>query len=361
MNVPPVKKKTYRNSNFEILRILAILFIIVSHYSFHGGFSFGAHIIPPANEIMLRFSVLGNLGVDIFIIISGYFLVYSKKVNPIKLISLIAQVWTYSFLIYVIFVVTGKEQFSVLNFAKSCLPLTTSKYWFATAYILFLVLSPFINRMLTGLSKREYQCYLFTMIVILCIIPTITTFTPLNNEFTRFLLVYSLGAYLRIWPIEYNNVKKIGFFLVLGNLFIMLLASFVYVLVPSLGKIISDWGRFFQPWSFTVLGASVGLLMPASSFKEHNNRVINSIAGCTFGIYLLHDNPITREFLWNDVFKNATYEQSSSLALHMLLAVGGVFIIGLCVEFIRQKTLEKVVIKGAKLINSKVYSKYISN
>ena len=27
MNVPPVKKKTYRNSNFEILRILAILFI----------------------------------------------------------------------------------------------------------------------------------------------------------------------------------------------------------------------------------------------------------------------------------------------------------------------------------------------
>ena len=285
-----------------------------------------------------------------------------KKVNLIKLLSLIAQVWTYSFLIYVVFVVVGKEEFSILNFAKSCLPLTTSKYWFATAYIVFFVLSPYINRMLTGLSKREYQCYLLTMIVILCTIPTITTFTPLNNEFTRFLLVYSIGAYLRVYPVELVvNVKKMGFFLVFGNLLIMLLTSFVYVLVPSLGKMVSDWGRFFQPWSFTVLGVSVGLLMLASSFKNQNNKVVNSIASCTFGIYLLHDNPITREFLWSSVFKNATYEQSPFLVLHMLLAVGGVFITGLCVELIRQKTLEKVVIIIAKQINNKVYSKYRSN
>lgn len=65
MNCPPMKKKSYRNSNFEILRIIAILLIIVSHYSFHGGFSFGTHIIPPVNEILLRFSVMGNLGVDL--------------------------------------------------------------------------------------------------------------------------------------------------------------------------------------------------------------------------------------------------------------------------------------------------------
>ena len=103
---------------------------------------------------------------------------------------LIAQVWTYSIVIYILFVLIGKEKFDLINLAKSCLPITTSKYWFATAYIVFYVLAPYINKMLNGLSKKEYQGYLLTMIVILSLIPSITTYTPVSNEFTRFLLVY---------------------------------------------------------------------------------------------------------------------------------------------------------------------------
>ena len=63
-----------RSSNFELLRIISIFMIICFHCSFHGQFQTSGE-----NKIIINFfNQLGELGVNCFILISGYFYYESK-------------------------------------------------------------------------------------------------------------------------------------------------------------------------------------------------------------------------------------------------------------------------------------------
>ena len=78
---------TKRNTNIEILRIIAILLIVISHDSVHNvtnvkEVSFGI------NKILLQMMTLGNLGSELFMLITGYYLINSSKVKLSKLINL---------------------------------------------------------------------------------------------------------------------------------------------------------------------------------------------------------------------------------------------------------------------------------
>lgn len=61
-----------RNSNLEILRIIAIIMIIMHHYAIYRGFIWENSIA--VNRIIVNiFQMFGKLGVCLFIIISGFF------------------------------------------------------------------------------------------------------------------------------------------------------------------------------------------------------------------------------------------------------------------------------------------------
>lgn len=88
------KRKKIRNSNIELLRIISMLFIVMSHYSVHGNtipenLSFGI------NQVLLQISRVGGLGVAIFVMISGYYL-SSSKFRISKIIQLEFQVLFYT-------------------------------------------------------------------------------------------------------------------------------------------------------------------------------------------------------------------------------------------------------------------------
>lgn len=69
-----------RQSNFELLRILAILFIISFHYVYKGGFNYDSLSV---NKMIINvFTMVGEVGVNLFVLITGYFLIQSK--NGIK-------------------------------------------------------------------------------------------------------------------------------------------------------------------------------------------------------------------------------------------------------------------------------------
>ena len=76
--------KKERNSNLELLRIIAMLFIVASHFAFHGFGSLGSFnevnfIIANSNNYLIYFlGMLGKIGVDVFVIISAYFMINSK-------------------------------------------------------------------------------------------------------------------------------------------------------------------------------------------------------------------------------------------------------------------------------------------
>lgn len=79
-------KRECRSSYFELLRIVAILLIISFHYVFSGGYSFDAGL--SFNKITVDFfTMVGELGVNLFILITGYFFVNSSKIKWGKVVK----------------------------------------------------------------------------------------------------------------------------------------------------------------------------------------------------------------------------------------------------------------------------------
>ena len=64
-----------RESGLEALRILAMLVIIVHHYSVHGVWPGGGIGVQVTLDLL---SLFGKVGCNLFVMISGYFLVCGR-------------------------------------------------------------------------------------------------------------------------------------------------------------------------------------------------------------------------------------------------------------------------------------------
>lgn len=62
--------KTTRSSNFELLRILSMLMIVMHHYALFSGFVWDVGEITTNRLIINFFSMFGRMGNSIFIMIS---------------------------------------------------------------------------------------------------------------------------------------------------------------------------------------------------------------------------------------------------------------------------------------------------
>lgn len=193
--------KVLRNSNIECLRIIAMLMIIASHFSIHGGFSFDTTFIS-VNRFYYQFlQIGGKIGVNLFILISGYFLVNSKQFDWKKVALLWGEIIFYSVVIYFFFVLIGVETFSIGKLIIACMPVISEEWWFASTYIILFLLYPFLNVLLTNLTKKQFQAMLLTMGVCWCIIPSsfVLNFYITQNELSCstllwFIFIYSMGG-----------------------------------------------------------------------------------------------------------------------------------------------------------------------
>lgn len=116
-----------RDSSLELLRIISMVLIIMHHYALHGGFNL--NVLPfGANKVFIEFLMVGGkLGVNCFIMITGYFMVNSK-ITIKKLINLICKVTIYSFVIQVVFIAFHLVPFSYSSLFEALFPILFGKY-----------------------------------------------------------------------------------------------------------------------------------------------------------------------------------------------------------------------------------------
>lgn len=100
-NIKKINSKL-RNSSFELLRIISMLLIVAHHFAVHGKFyltsSFSKNIF-----FLQSLSMFGKLGVNLFVLISGYFSCMHPHIKFSKIIKLELEVIFYSSLIGIIF------------------------------------------------------------------------------------------------------------------------------------------------------------------------------------------------------------------------------------------------------------------
>ena len=140
-----MKLKNQRNTNLELLRIIAMLLIIAHHFVVQGIRGNPFITTNPNTYVLYFLSMFGKLGVVIFILITAYFMIESK-ITLRKLLVLGGEVYFYSFIFLVIVLAFLRpSNISPALIGQSLLPLSHNGYWFVTCYFVLMLFSPFFE------------------------------------------------------------------------------------------------------------------------------------------------------------------------------------------------------------------------
>jgi surface polysaccharide O-acyltransferase-like enzyme len=335
-----VLKKVERNSNLELLRILAIVMIIAHHYSVHGQWEIGNEL--SLNRVIVQFlSLGGKLGVNCFVLITGYFMVNSKF-NVKKLLKIIGQVFFYSVIIMIFFKLFKIYNIGIRETAESFFPIIFSKYWFATTYVELYILSPFLNKFINYCTNKEYKQLLIILTVILSVIPTFTNSLPGIDNLAWFVFLYLIASYIRKYPHDlFSRTRLCLLIFTAGCIFIMLSVIILDLLGLKIANFPIDPTFLREMNSLPLLFCSISLFLYFKNINIGSNKIINSVSATTFGIYLIHDNNLIRSYLWVNIAKNNSYYHSNWLFLHAIVTIILVFIVCLFIEYFRIECIEK--------------------
>lgn len=339
-----------RKSNIELLRIVAMLMIVGHHFSVHSGFSFPEGTLT-LNRLWLQLLQYGGkIGVDLFVLITGYFSVTSQKFKTEKLIKLWLSVVFWSVVTLIVFVAFGLQEFNGFALWHRLFPIVFQEYWFVSAYFVLILLSPFINRLLAGLSEKQHRLLMILLIVLWSVIPTLSGMGVQSNDLLWFACLYVFAAYLQLHgalPAKAGKVRKER---KSGAYFLFAGATVLLVMGLTAGfDALKLTGSFFRDYLYhmqmlPVFIASVFIFQAFLKLPIGHSRVINLIASAAFGVYLIHDNYYVRVYIWKTLFRNPTYTDSALLIPHSLWVIAAVFAGGTLLELFRIYLIERPVL-----------------
>lgn len=335
-------EQTERIIGLDILKILSCLGITMLHFL---GYTNVLSVFTRLhyNQILAYlFNVLVRTSVNIFIMISGYFLVKSQfKYKRIFLIW--GETFVYSILFFVIGAVLKLETISTASLIKACLPIFSRHYWFATAYIVLYLLTPFVNKLVCVLDKKEYTILVCGGAVLFSAWTTFFWFSEgaLIGGHTGILWVvyiYLVGGYFRLYPPKISaRVLLVGMISLVG-----LLVIYQYMKEKIL--FLSNFA-FLQENSIFSLSLSVAIFLLFKDIKSKKLSVckaMTTLSCAAFGVYLIQENCMIREWLWMNVVRANTMVYNGYLFFVFLLVVVLLFAIALIITNVYRKIFKYV-------------------
>ena len=337
--------KVQRNSSIELLRILCMMQVIFLHVCNHGGYtSIGRPMGGEVGAIYWIIMFMSRCPVYVFIIISGYFSCTGKNMFPIKKIT--TSYWPmlfYSVAIPVLIYFADLGKVSGIMWGRAAFPFLSRTWYFMTLYIIILVISPFLNKIIQSISRKEYLGLLGVMFFILCIwqfvahCPKVDDVIRTDNVFATengksiydFIFMYFLGGFLRLHGFFKKPVNPVWYALA------FLACGFINVVICYFMPKGYKSFLLYNDNPFTVIQC-VCLFGFFNSF-QFVSKPINIISGCNIGIYMLHEHPLTRAVIWKYLgIKDESFFQNNYYLLVILGIIVFIFIACGLVEYTRQ-------------------------
>ena len=300
--------------------------------------------------------------VDVFMMISGYFLVTSSF-NIKKTLKRGGTVYGamifYSLIISAVVFIIDPSKINVNSCVSAFTPFLSKTWYFLSDYLIVLLLSPFINKMLVSITKKQYLYLLGIVIGVMSVWSTLAGIDGIKNVISidkivdefygkslgGFLMFYMIGGYLRLHIKKKEGKTKPNLLYLAVYLGLCLLDLGIRGLFVEYEPV---FGMFNNP---IVLAEGVVLIL---LFRDmtFSSKAINTIAGTTLGIYAIHENPYVRDWIWS-VFNFSDIHLYDSLIYIPLaiLAVAAVFIACSLLELLRLKLFKLVGDIAAKRKN----------
>lgn len=344
-------KKEKRNSNFELLRIIAMIMIVSLHTLGHGGGLTNTTVNSMNfvfNHILESLSIVA---VNVFILISGYFGIRSYSCIKNKIIILYKQMIFYSISIGLLFIIFNKS-LSIANIVQMLFPISTQLWWFMSLNIILLILSPYINKIIFNLTGEEFKKLLKILVLIFVVWPSILgIFEPIDisggYSLYQFIFMYIVGAYIRI---NYEN-KRFS----CRNSFLIYLS--VSLVLATMNIVFSNFlGYNFGIYAYNfilIFISSISLFLCFKDLRLKYNQTINNIAKLTLGVYLIHDHPLVRNWIYKFLHLSNSFNATYYI-LSVITIIIAIFIGCSSIEFIRKKIFfyfEETVRKIIEMFN----------
>lgn len=328
-----------RNASLDLLKIWCMFLIVMHHFSVYSELAYNGTNFSERDLFLSIISLAGKIGVNVFMLISGYFL-YSSQFSIKKLIHLELVTVFFSILFFILFVVIGDKEFSWSQLIVNLMPTTFGRYWFIKSYIFIYLLSPFINRTLRDTPKESFIGLIAILLAFGSLMPMISQLIARNGYFDNMLwllIIYIIGAYFRKYD---DDFCKCSFFLkgfLLMTLLLILGCIILYLFnLSSENKFSMSFYR--DSYNLPVILVSVFLFL---LFKTLNIKkmagLISHLSSLMFGVYLIHENFYMREFLWIDSLGFLMEKSSIVFVLESIFYVVLIFFICITTEFIRTK------------------------
>ena len=335
-----------RNSSFELMRIMSMLMVCAFHWQLHG---YGDKI--PQSELCINQVISfclgswGILGVNLFFLLSFYFLIKKENANYKRVLALILRVSFYGTVVYGVCCLLKITNFSVVQIGMSFLGVFAYQYWFITVYVIIAVISPMINKLLASLEKKE-------SIILLCILlySTYIISWAMGTELVG-RLSCGLSLYVLLYVLEkkvevnyFDKFRKFSIVVFIGGIIFEIALSYIATdKNPIFYKFIEKVQTTASPY-ILVLSVLVFYSFKNWNFKE--NRIINTIGKYSAGAYLLHGGAgFIKDYLWDGLFKAGEYYTKPPLqyTTHYVLCILLLFFAGIFSEFIYSNSVDRLL------------------
>ena len=359
----PATGENKRQLNFEILRIIAMCMIIIMHYIVKGIDTPKLSVDMSLSNMIWWLLYAFSVGaVNIYVLISGYFLADSKW-HLDKVFSLYLTVWVYSAFVPLTLGALGKLDLGSLSLGdwqQILLPIEYEHYWFATAYVMMYVLTPVLAIAVRSLSREILRSVITGLVFLFSLLksvnPYLIPWDKYGNDVLWFIVLFMIAGYIRRFGVPGNiSVKARLMTYVLVSVLIFIAELVLAFIVRRTGKMEYMLDMLCANNHILALTSSVALFtafigIRANGFGKKTEKIILLFSSSTFGIYLLHENLFVRNS-WASLLGVDRLDNTALKLLFLIISIIVLFMVGTVVDRVRAgifKLFGKKIVRGTK-------------
>lgn len=347
-------KTITRNSSVEVLRIIAMLSIVSVHYWSCLNTKQNLKGQGLSYELFLILNQLMEYGVNIFVIITGYYMATTKSINLRKVFDLLWDIAFYGSIMFFFSIAIGINSFSLSGLIKSIFPIMGGLRWFVKAYIILYLLIPFINKALQNITYSQHLTLIGVLLALFSFWPFMLPNPPMDDygfSYNHFIVLYVIASFFRLHK---NDIP--------------LRWSWIVFITSSL----LIWGLIHLNISLPVISTMKLMVLAHNSpikiaacfsifliFLKCNweNKFINLLAASAFSVYVIHGDFNTMQWMFETLFHGKDFQLGWIWIFHWGFTIITIYLACFVINNIVKHTIGNIfgrLFDKVAILNSKI-------
>jgi surface polysaccharide O-acyltransferase-like enzyme len=350
-----------RNSSVELLKVITIFLIVISHSMPRYGtgdtvIDFNNASSEFDNFLMLIESYFGQIGNAIFITCSSWFLLDSNQTSSRKIKNIVLDTFFFSIVCCFCFI-AGGFHIGLKTIIRQIFPITYGNNWYVGCYIVFYAVHPVLNKLIENINQRMY----LTMVLCGLFLYSGIEFMLNKNSSTRycsfvgFIFIYLLVGYVKKYMPQFCQNFKMNIILfctaALSLVILIAITNILGLHIAYFSNKMGKWCRFNNPLIILIALS----LFNVFNQKEFYSKIINEISSVTLLIYVIHDNILFRYNMkplwWQFIYRTFTYKHAAGWTLVFAVIC---FAASVGIGLFYKKTIRNIIYKASDALFDKM-------